>query len=357
MALTTAEIVLLTGHRQERWVYRILDLQDRYLGVLREVTDASFEFSAFTEVRSSGRMTCRAQGIDWLKVRIQPWYYVTNGTTSLSWPVGVFIPASPGVTYSGEGAIRNIDLYDKLQILVDDKVETTYSVPADTNVTDYISAMLTEIGETKTAITPSDATLRNAMVWEADTTKLKVINDLLESINYFSLWVDGYGIFQGTPYIAPAQRGSSWDFKDDSRSIYSPDFFNERDESTIPNKVQLISTSDGETPALEAVATNENPDSRFSYNQRGRWITTTEMDIETDSQVTLNALAQRRLVELSDVSSTYDISHALIPLELNAAVKFVRDTESISVTGVVQKMSFSTDIGAQVKTTIREVAL
>lgn len=357
MNITEAQRKLLTGSRAEAWRYDLLDLNDRKIGQLEEVTSGSFEFSIFTTIRSSGQIQCRAEGINWLKVRIQPWYTVSANGETMKWPVGIFIPASPGTQYSGDGSSQAIELYDKLQILVDDKVENTYSVPAGTNVTDHIKGIIATTGETKDAITPSDSTLRNSMVWEADATKLQIINDLLASINYFSLWVDGYGVFHGTPYLAPGDRGLAWNFRDGSRSVYSPDFFNDLDEFNVPNKIVLVSASDGETPALTAVASNENPASKYSYNNRGRWITKTELDVEAADQLTLSSLAQRKLAEANNVASTYEISHALLPIQLNDAVEFTRSTENINITAVVQKMSFSTDVGAQVRTTIKEVAL
>jgi len=357
MDLTDDQILALSEHREESWRYDLLNLQDQKIGQLDGVTGATFEWSIFTDIRTSGSMDCVDPDIDWLSVRVQPWATVVAAGMELSWPVGVFIPATPGTQYSGAGKSQAIDLYDKLQILVDDKVENTYSVAAGTVVTTFIKTMLAGVGEVRDAITPSAATLRTSMVWEADTTKLKIINDLLASINYFSLWVDGYGVFQGAPYVEPGSRGISWIFADGAQCIYSSDFFHNNDGFLVPNKVSLISTSDGETAALTAQATNENPESDYSYQKRGRWITTTEKDIEASDQSTLNLMAQRRLIELSDVSSTYDISHALIPLDLNAAVKFIRSTEGILETAVIQKMSFGTEVGGLVRTTIRAVAL
>ena len=357
MELTDKQIIAFAGHRSESWRYDLLNLQDQKIGELDGVTGATFEFSVASTIRSGGSMECRATDIDWLKVRIQPWHTMVAEGETVTWPIGVFIPASPGIKYAGDGVNRAIDLYDKLQILDQDRIESTFSVAPGVVVTTQIKTLLAGIGETRDAITPSSDTVRNAMVWEADTSKLQIINDLLASINFFSLWVDGYGVFQGTPYQPPGGRGISWIFEDNFRSIYSPEFFNDKDEFNVPNKVVLVSTSDGETEALTAVATNEDPDSKYSYNQRGRWITTTEKDIEVTSQATLNLMVQRRMVELSEISSTYDISHALIPLNLNDAVKFIRSTEGISTVGVVQKMSFGTGVGELVKTTIREVAL
>ena len=355
MQLTAEEAHALTLPRAEAWRYDLLDLADKKIGKLDGVTGGSFDFSVADTIRSGGQITCQGQGIDWLKVRVQPWYTMTAGDYTLEWPLGVFIPASPGVDYSTPGGSRTIELYDKLLILSRDETDGTYSVAAGAVVTTVVRSILVLAGEVRDAITDSTATLRTAMVWEAGTTKLQIVNELLASINYFSLWVDGYGVFHGTPYVAPTVRGTAWNFADNENSIYSPAFTVDEDSFDVPNKVTLVSTSDGETAAMTAVALNEDPNSRFSFNQRQLWISKTETEVEASTQTILNAMAQRRLVELTGVTATFNIDHAYIPLDLNDAVQFTRAAEDISVSAVVQSMTISTEVGAPVKTMFRGV--
>jgi hypothetical protein len=347
----------LTEHREEAWHYDLLNLQDKKVGDLDGVTNGSFDFSVAATIRSGGSITCQGQGIDWLKVRIQPRYTMTAGEYTLEWPLGVFIPASPNVDYSTPGGTRTIELYDKLLILDRDETDGTYSVAAGAVVTTVVRGILVAAGEVRDAITDSTAVMRTSQVWEAGTTKLKIVNELLASINYFSLWVDGYGVFHGTPYTDPGARGTAWTFADNADSIYSAAFTVDEDSFDVPNKVTLISTSDGDTAAMTATALNENPDSKYSFNQRQIWISKTETEIEAADQGTLNLLAQRRLVELTGTTETFNIDHAYIPLDLNDAVQFTRAAESISTRAVVQSMTISTEVGAPVKTTFRGVAL
>ncbi|UJQ87155.1 minor tail protein [Arthrobacter phage BaileyBlu] len=357
MLLDEAQILALSGHRAEAWRFDVLDLADQKIGELDGVTEGSFDYSTFATIKSSGSLTCVAPNVDWLRVRIQPWYTMTALGQTVSWPLGVFIPASPGVDYSAPGGVQSLELYDKLLILDQDKTDGTYSVSAGSVVTDVVRGILRGIGETQDAITDSAETLKSSMVWEADTSKLKIVNDLLDAINYFSLWADGYGVFHGSPYVAPTGRGIAWEFADNTLAIYSPDFSLDADTFNVPNKVIQVSTSDGETPALIAEARNEDPASPYSYNNRGRWITRVETEVEATSQPILDSIAQRRLVELSAVTETYELEHAFIPLELNDAVRFVRDAEGIETGAVVQKMTISTAVGALVRTTLRGVSL
>lgn len=353
--LSDDEAHALTEARSEAWRFDVLDLNDQKIGELDGVTEGKFDFSVASTIRSSGSITTVAQGVDWLRVRIQPWYTMTAAGQTISWPIGVFLPASPSADYGTRGGRRTVELYDKLLVLDQDRTDGTYSVPAGAVVTDVIRSILRGIGETRDAVTDSPATLRTAMVWEADTSKLQIINDLLKSINYFSLWADGYGVFQGTPYVAPTGRGIAWHLADDERGIYSPAFQVEEDNFNVPNVVYQVSTSDGDTAALRAEARNENPDSPYSYNSRGRWISKVETEVEASSQAVLNSIAQRRLAELSAVTATYTLNLALIPLDLNDAVQFTREAEGISAVAVLQNLSISTAVGALVQATFRGV--
>lgn len=357
MLLDELQAAAMSEHRTEAWRYDVLDLADKKIGELDGVSGGNFDFSVASTIRSGGSLTCNAAGLDWLRLRIQPWYTMTALRQTISWPIGVFLPASPGTKYSEPGGVQTVELYDKLLVLDQDRTDGTYAVPAGSKVTDVIRGILVGIGEVRDAITDSPETLNSAMTFEADTSKLKIINELLDAINYFSLSVDGAGVFHAAPYVAPGGRGIAWEFADNEKGLYLPDFSLDADTFNVPNKVIQVSTSDGTTPALIAEARNENPDSPFSYNQRGRWITRTETEVEATSQTVLNKIAQRRLSELSGVTESYEIEHAFIPLDLNDAVRFISEAEGKRTGAVVQNMSISTEVGSLMKTNLRGVAL
>lgn len=357
--LTTDERLALVSARDEKWRIELLSNPSEVpAGTLDGVTGGSFDQSVFAKIRTSGSLSYESENpINWMDYRVQPWYSILDddGEVLLEWPVGVFIASTPGKTYSETAVQMDIELYDKLFILDQDMISETWTYDTGAVVTTAIRDIIESAGETRISITESDKTLVNPVVWEAGTTKLQMVNDLLKAINYFSLWVDGYGYFRADPYVAPQYRSVDWIFADDEESIYLPNFAHEQDLFNVPNKVVLVARTDGETAPFTSMATNENPDSIWSYQNRGRWIVRFESDVEATSQAILDALAQRRLLELTNAGSVYNIKHALLPLEMNSAVRFRRDEENVSVLAVVQKTSFSMSVGGHASTTLREV--
>lgn len=346
-----------TTHRRESWRWAVMSNSEAPMGDLDGAGTATLEFNVNSTIRSGGNLGWSGRGDmpDWLKIRLQPWYTLRWSGGDISWPLGVFIPAAPKVSYTSGGYTVSLELYDKLLILEQDTAESTFTVPAGANVTDTIRAIIAEAGETLLTIVDSDETLSSPMVWEIGTTRLKIVNELLEAINYFSLWCDGWGAYHAAPYYAPQTRPIVRTFTDDAASIYSPDFTHDLDTFNVPNRVTLVARSDGDAPALTAVATDEDPNSPFSQPSRGRWLGQPFTDIEATSQAVLDSIAVRRLRELQQVSSTFDFSHAMVPLNLNDVVRFQQSPNGINVRAVVQTMTISTAVGELVRTSLRQV--
>ena len=350
----------LTGSRTEKWSYTLLDLNDAPIGTLDGVESAQLTYSIFNTVRSGGTMQWGSGGAaepDWTQVRVQPFYTATfPDGSSVSWPLGVFIPGTPTANWKDTGHTRSIQLYDKLLVLDGDHFEEAYAVPAGAVVTDTIRTIISDAGQTNVAITDSTATVLTGMAWPADTSRLQVINDLLASINYFSLWCDGYGAYRADPYTPPSSRLVVRNFRDDATSIYSPEFDHELDIFDAPNKIILVSTSDGTGPPLTSVATNTDPNSPTSFPARGRWISRTDANVAASSQTVLDALAQRRLADATQVASVITLKHAPVPdVILNSIVTFRRVPAGLDLTGVVQSMQVSSALGALVTTQVQEV--
>lgn len=354
----------LTGPRVEKWRWAVLDLNDNSLGYdLDGVESATLTFSIFNTIRGTGQMTW-ASGLpndpNWLQIRLQPWYTaIFPDGSEMSWPLGVFIPATSKASWSDTGQSRPIALYDKLQILDANHVTATYTVPAGTVVTTAVAAVLADANQTKYAITPSTETVLTDMSWPVDTSHLKIANDLLASINYFSLYCDPNGWYRAEPYQDPSTRGVDRSFIDDDTSIFSPDFDDEFDAFDAPNEITCVSATDPTTNlTMTATAQNTDVNSPLSFPSRGVWMTRTDTDVAATSQAVLQAIADRRLAQASQVASTITLNHAPVPdVALNGVVAFRRQPADINIaTAVVQSMQWSTSVGALVQTVIQEVA-
>lgn len=343
----------LTGSRAEIWRIDLLNLEDVAVGTLDGVTDGEFTLNVNATIRGGGSVEYTGEPQDWNKYRIQPWYRTEAGDLSEEWPIGVFIVATPAAAYSDAGRAVSLELYDKTQILNDDMIPASYQVPAGTNVIEAVRAVLAAAGQTRTALEETEQTLATSMVWPAGTTRLRIINDLLDTANYFSIWVDGDGVFRATAYRDPKYRGVTWTFEDNEKSIYSPDFTHDFDTFAVPNRVIVTGQTDGDTPAPVAVA-SDTSGGPFSYQKRGRWITRYEEGQEASDQATLNSIAARLLAEGQQVGSTYQIQHAPIPLNVNSVVNFRRKPAGIDISATVQTVSYSMTTGALCSTTLRE---
>lgn len=347
----------LLSNRDESWRWAMFTRQEAPLGDLDGVSNGTIELNVNSTIRGGGNLTWTGKPEDqpdWLQVRLQPWYVLKVPGGEVTWPISMFIPSAPRANHGDTGTTVSLEIYDKLLILQRDAVEKTYSLAAGVKVTTAIRSLIVSTGETLIAIEDSTETLTSSMVWEIGTTKLQIINELLDAINYFSLSCDGFGAFRAGPYKDAQTRPTVRTFTDDEDSIYSPDFSHEEDDFEVPNKVTLVGRSEGEVPALVSTAVNIDPANKYSQPNRG-WIFHSETDIEATSQSVLNAMAARKLKDLQRVSSSFDVQTAIVPLDLNDVVAFENEPTETKVRAVVQTMSISTEVGALVRMTLREV--
>lgn len=348
----------LTGPRTEAWRWELLDLDGAPMGDLDGATTGQLEFIGNT---ASG--TLRYAGKDqpdWLTSLIRPWYRADfPGGDHLEWPGGVYLPVAPDTDHDDGRIDVGVELQSLLTILDEDEVDKTYSLPIGTVVTSAVRALITSsggIGGGQVAGTDSTETLRAGRLWEPGTSKLQIINELLAAINYRPLRADNLGTYRLDPQIPPAGRATVWDFEDGPASIYLPRFKRSRDYRKVPNKVTCVASGSGETFAITATAENNDVDDPLSIPCRKRVISVTER-VEATSMTVLQQIADRRLAELSQVSSTVEFEHALVPLAPEDIVRFRRNSAGLQMRAAVESMAVTCEPGALVKSKIREVAV
>lgn len=343
------------GNREQRFSFHLLDNENSPKGTLTGVTGGTLEWHANAQIKGGGKITVQsasATAIDWTKRRIKIYMYI--GVQQ--YPLGIFIPSVPSEDWDDSNVSLSIELLDRCSILAEDAIASAYSVPEGTNVIERVRTLIESSGENAGAITSSTKTLSKAMTWEAGTTKLTIINDLLDAANYFSLFTDGHGHFTVEPQRAASTRPIMFDFKDDAKSVYVPQFKFDKDTFAVPNKVIAVGQGTGDTEAWVKVATNENPNSPYSYQSRGRWIVDVQRGVEATSEADLQEYATRRLRALSSPQGTITIAHAPLPfLNVNDAVKFRRGPAGMNMRCVVESMQIDLDPTALQRTALQEV--
>lgn len=350
--LTAHEI--LTGNRNTRFYLDILGPDDAPLTRLDGVTDGKLDWIANVVIKGAGTLTVIDvdQEVDWLNARLRP-VMVIEGLPIQ--PLGVFMVSEAPENW-GDGRSWSIKLLDKTTILDQDTVFETYALNIGAVVTTAIRSLIESAGVMNHSVTPSTATVASPLVWSAGTSKLRIVNDLLAIINYFSLFSNFDGQYVARPYLLPAKRPLSYEFIDGPESIYEPRFNRDNDIWSIPNRVTIVGVGDGTTAALTSTVDNDDPTSPYSIANRGRVIGHTETGVEAATQTVLDEYAQKRLVELTSPTSSVEIAHSPVPgLTINQAARFRRTIAGIDARHVVSKTSITLDGKALATSTLREV--
>lgn len=353
--MTTGEMIA-GGAGVFRVSYRwdLLDRSGALLGELGGVLDGSLSTSAAASVKASASVSLVDVGQveDWTTVRVRP-VVTVNGD---SWPLGVFLPDVPAHEYDGARRLFDVALLDKTTILDGDSFGVTYGVQAGTRVSDAVRAIIESTGEPATGLGDDDAVLLTSIESEPDDSKLSVVNALLEAANYFSLYTDGGGSFVADEYVRPAQRPIAASFVDGvTAELYEPSFTREQDIGSVPNRVRCVSQSGEDEPALTAEAVNTDPASPFSFDRLGYWRTLVVTEVATTSQATLQAYAERRLIDASAPQEVIEIKHPPYRVGINDVVSFRSDQHGIDGLFTVQNMDWDMTYDGSVTTRLRRV--
>lgn len=346
----------LTTSREMRYTFELYTTAGLPLGTLDGVTGGSLEWNSTAQIKGGGKLNMidTKANIDWLHVRIKP---ILSLDTGLSWPLGIFIPSTPIEKYNVDGRSWEIEMLDRTSVYDLDKIETTFALPTGTVVTTAVRDLLTSTGEPVGALTESTETLSAPLVWQAGTTKLTIINDILQAAGFNALWADGNGQFRIEKNVPPQERSLVYSMLDDSDSIYLPDFQIDKDIYSIPNKVVVIGQGSGSDEALIGIATNMNPESPYSYPSRGRWIVTTVDGVEATSQAVIDQIAQNTLAQLTSPGSSITVNHAPLPnWWVNSALRFRSDAAHVDGRYTITTTSISFSSTELAKSVLTEVA-
>ena len=312
----------LTGHRTERILIEHLTKEDNSLGYLDGMEGGSLHWNANADLPAGGTILLEDlnQGINFSKDRIRVWWEVDGETP---WALGVYVIAAPGITFRGDGKSRTLNLIDKLTIVKDDIITETLQLPAGTNAIEAARDQILAAGELRIARTPSSVVLTAPLTWYPGTSRLRIINDLATVAGYWSLWTDRTGQFRLEPYVSPANRPIAYSFIEGEVSIHSPNWQYELSLWEATNKVVMVSQADDNDNVFYSSAVDDNPDSPTSTVSMGRVLNPiVEENVEAESQVALDAMATRKLLDNSNVVGKVSISHAVMPVWYNEAVLF-----------------------------------
>lgn len=300
--------------RNIRFRYDLLDKNDNKVSTLDCVESGEVSMASLSSIKRTARFSLKDKGdIDWLSDRIQPFIEIRMRTGEyIEFPLGIFLLSSPTRSDQNNQVYRNVDAFDGLVILKDDKFGTRHTVTAGTNYRDAVIEILASARITKHNIQQTDKVLATDIEFEPGKEKLYAINELLRAINYNQIYVDVYGYFTSSTYQSPSARSAEYTYADDNLSITYQGMTEEMDLFNVPNKWVVV-LSNPEREPLVSTYTNESPDSPTSTVSRGRTIVDyREIDNIADQQ-SLDAYVQRIAFEASQVYGKVEFETAIVP--------------------------------------------
>jgi hypothetical protein len=325
--------------------YELLDNENNFKRHLDNILSGRIENNALAQIKRIARFSLRDNGtINFLSDRIKPYARLKmpdGGFTE--WPLGVFILSTPPRKIEPTGGVRReVEAYDQMQVLVDDRVTDRYSVATGTNYIAAVKTLLDGAGVSLQNLTPTDKTLPAARDWEPGTQKIKIINNLLDPINYRALWFDEEGYAVAQPYISPAQKASEYTYRDDDESVIFPNVEQSLDLFGVPNKwVLFVSEVDR---SFMSSYINDNQNSPTSTVNRGRTIVDYRQDDAVDL-ATLDAKVQRIAFESSQIYEQIQFETAIMPFHSHAD-DFTLEFSSLGISAKYSEKSWSFDLKA-----------
>lgn len=191
--------------------------------------------------------------------------------------LGVFRLDFPSETHTeNDNELWNVAAIDMTVSLIEQNFSLPVTFVAGSSVTDDIIELLVAANAQSYSIPPSPLVLQVDKVWAPGVSVLEAINDLLENINYFPLWVDVFGTYRTREMIDPSSEAVSVTYSTEAESrMIIPPFGRNYQIAAQPNRV-VVKRSNPLTGSIASEAVNVDPFSRVSTVSRG--ITKTRED-------------------------------------------------------------------------------
>ena len=342
--------------RNIEFKYRLLNFDELEIGEI-SVLNGNVGMNSLAQIKRTGRFTFKeneAKHIDFLNDRLQ----VSCVIDGIEHSLGNFLLPSPKRVKSNQGIIREVEAYDVTQILLEDKFTDRHFIKKGTKYTSAVTQIIQSAGIRKTDIYESDSLLNRDREFEIGTSKLSAINELLNEMNYTSLYSDERGVLKATPYILPMLKPIDFEYKNDELSVITNDgFSDELDIFNAPNIFVGI-VSNGEGQSLKSKYINENPSSPLSTISRRRNIVDVREVSDIASQEALDGYIKMIANESSSKYSKIEFNTLIVPEHSYSNCLYINH-DKLDLSGKYQETSWEIDlrVGGKMKHNARKVVL
>ena len=277
------------------------------------------------------------------------------GEEWLSFPLGIFLLSTPTKQEINGVIYRDVEAYDGLIVLQEDKAMERITAPVGVKYTDFITDMLLQTGIKKWNIEPSDKVIKTALEWPIGTSYLRIVNDLLAALNYTPIWTDENGYYISSPYRSPQEAPIDFSYIADELSVIYNGMTEELDLFNVPNRWLMV-LNDPEREPLSSTYENDNPESPTSHQARGRWIVDFREVTDIADQEALDSYTQRIAFEASQVYGKVAFETATMPFHAYSNVIYL-ENEALGLSGKFSETDWTMrlQVGAKMSHQVRRI--
>lgn len=315
--------------------------------------------------------TCRlsmTRELAWGVDLVRPYRLLTDPITGVTarFNRGVYCLTTPEDVFGESVRTFQVTGADRLYLL-DREVGDSYRVAAGTSYLTAVRDVITAAGLSGVLLDgTSTKTLPVDRLWpfvptgtdgKADqpgtTTWLRIVNDLLDAINYRGIWADENGLFRSEPYVAPSARTAEYAFTadDPSTTLMGQSRTRVQDRWKAPNRWVFVQRNlPGDPPPVPA----EGAGIYTVPNSTGGLTRTRTVVLDAAGQDELVAQGDRIVANDRRVSTLLRVSTAPFPLAGHADVYSYTDAD-LGGTLKVQAVQWTEPLGAEDMTWAWEV--
>ena len=260
----------------------------------------------------------------------------SNGSDRVALFTG--LASAPSRDFNGRLETNTLSCYSVLAPADDVLLPRGWYAPYDADAVLLVKDLL------KTTKAPVDIDetdppyLKQAIIAEGGETHLTMVNKILQSINW-RIKIGGDGVI----HIAPPAESESLVIDTLNYDIAEPSITVERDWHDCPNVFRAVMNGSF------AIARDEDEDSPYSIQNRGREIWVEEQNQVLNDKETLSEYAERRLKELQQVETIVTYDRRYVPEVLPTDVVRLNFAAQ-GVTGTFLITSQTVDLGGSPKT-------
>ena len=254
-----------------------------------------------------------SEELDWLDVEIR----AVEEVNGKAYPLGIFIPSSPTENENSSGRKSYpVECYDRTIRLKQSGLREPLLLKAGTPYLDAVQQIAAKAGAGDILVKDDGLfTLPSDRIFERGSSRLAIINTLLDEINYqpISCSADGTFIIEAFREEIPEQAGIA--YNSTSCRALAPEYSSMLDAFHVPNVFFVTVSGLKQEGSFSSQYINDDPDSPFSTVRRGMEIV---MELEPPSaigsQEELDMWCRRKAMEMTDISETITFKTLTMPI-------------------------------------------